>query len=71
MKVLILILVFTGIALIEALGLFRKKQWGEFAAFCILLTIGFTLSLLQTIDVKVPNPNKGIEFLIKLLPLKI
>ncbi len=67
MKVLILILVFIGIALVEAPGLFIKKQWGEFAAFCVLLAIGFTLSLLQTIDIKVPNPNKGIEFLIKLV----
>lgn len=71
MKVLVLILAFIGIALVEIPGLVRKKWWGEFAAFCVLLAIGFTLCLLQTIDVKVPNPDKGIEFLIKLLPLKI
>lgn len=68
MKIFLLILAFTGIALVEIPGLFRKKQWGELAAFFVLLAIGFTLSLLQAIGVKVPNPDKGIEFLIKLLP---
>lgn len=65
MKIFLLILVFIGIALVEIPGLVRKKLWGEFAVSLLLLSIGFTLSLLQTIGVKIPNPNKGIEFLIK------
>lgn len=65
MKVFILILTFSGIAFIQAPSLIRKKQWGELTVVFVLLAIGFTLSLLQTIGVQVPNPNKGIEFLIK------
>ncbi|HBW35228.1 hypothetical protein [Desulfosporosinus sp. BICA1-9] len=67
MKVLVLILVFTGIALLEIPGLLKKKQWAELITSSVLLGIGFLLSLLQTVGVKVPNPNKGIEFLIKLV----
>lgn len=66
MKVFMLILAFTGIALVDIPGLIRKKQRSELAVVVLLLIVGFTLSLLQAIDIKIPNPNKGIEFLIKL-----
>lgn len=65
MKVVILILIFSVLALIQAPGLIRKKQWGELTTVSVMFAIGFTLSLLIAIGVKVPNPNKGIEFLIK------
>ena len=64
MKVLLLIFAFTSIALIDIPGILRKKLWGELAIFSILLVIGFTLSLLQVIGVKLPNPNRSIESLI-------
>ena len=48
-------------------GAFKKKQWGEVAIIFVLITLGFTLSLLQIIGVKVPNPNKGISALIKMI----
>ena len=67
MKVLLLILVFSVIALIEVPKLIKKKLWGELAAFSVLLSIGFILSLLLTIGVKLPNPSKAIENLIKLI----
>jgi len=66
MGVFLLILAFACIALVIIPGLVRKQRRDELAAVLALLFIGFTLSLLQTIGVKVPNPNKGIEFLIKL-----
>jgi len=67
MKVLMLILIFSGAALIDIPGLFRNKQWGELITASILLAIGFVLSLLLIIGVKIPNPNKGIEKLIESL----
>lgn len=45
----------------------KKKQRNELATFLVLLVIGFTLSFLQLIDVELPNPNKEIEHLIKLV----
>lgn len=65
MKVVILIMIFSVLALIQAPGLNRKKQWRELATFSLLLAIGFTLSLLLIIGIQLPNPNKGIEFLLK------
>lgn len=67
MKIFVLVLLFTGLSLLEIPKLMRKKQWPELIASSVLLSIGFLLSLLQIIGVDVPNPNKGIEYLIKML----
>lgn len=67
MKIIVLILAFSVLALIEIPKLLRKKQWPELITSSVLLSIGFLLSLLQIIGVDVPNPNKGIESLIKML----
>jgi len=67
MKILILVLLFAGLALIDIPKLMRKKQWPELITSSVLLSIGFLLSLLQIIGVDVPNPNKGIENLIKMI----
>jgi uncharacterized membrane protein (DUF2068 family) len=67
MKILLLTLIFGGLALIDLPGLFRKKQWAEFIASSVIFSIGFFLSLFQMIGVKLPNPNKGIEYLIRLI----
>lgn len=67
MKIFVLFLIFAGIAFYEIPGLLRKKQWPELITSSVLLMIGFMLSFLQLIGVNVPNPNKGIEYLIKLL----
>lgn len=67
MKVVILIVLFVILALIEIPKLRRKKQWRELLTSSVLLGIGFLLSLLQIVGVRVPNPNKGIEYLIKMI----
>lgn len=67
MKVFVLVLLFTGLALLEIPKLMRKKQWPELITSSVLLGIGFLLSFLQIIGVKLPNPNKGIEYLIKMI----
>ncbi|AHF05812.1 hypothetical protein [Desulfitobacterium metallireducens] len=67
MHIFILFLIFAAIAYYEIPGLLRKKQWPELITSSVLLATGFILSFLQVIGVKVPNPNKGIEYLIKLL----
>ena len=67
MKILMLILIFSGAALIDIPGLLKNKQWGELITASSLLAIGFVLSLLLIIGVKIPNPNKGIQKLIESL----
>lgn len=67
MKIGFIIIIFASMAWMEIPGLLKKNRGNELATFLVLLAIGFTLSLLQVIGVKIPNPNKGIEFLIKLV----
>lgn len=61
MQIILLLITFCSITLFEAPYLIRKKMWRELIAFSILLIIGFTLSLLQIIRVKIPNPTVLIE----------
>ena len=67
MKILVLVLVFSGLALHEIPKLMRKKQWPELITSAVLLSIGFLLSFLQVIGVVLPNPNKVISNLIKMI----
>ena len=61
-----LIFIFILIIFFEIPGLIRRKLWRELAAFSVFLTIGFVLSFLQVIGVKIPSPNDGITFWLKL-----
>lgn len=60
-----LILFFIVIVFLEVPGLISKKLWRELTAFSVFLTIGFILSFLLVIGVKIPSPNDGIIFLIE------
>lgn len=55
----ILILYFQGAPLI------KKRQYRDLAIFTGFLSVSFTLALLQMLNFDLPNPTKGIEFLVK------
>ena len=63
--IFLLITVFIGIILFEVPSLIMNKHWRELIVFSSLLSMAFILSLLQILDVKVPNPSEGIDFLIR------
>ncbi|MBO8169578.1 MAG: hypothetical protein H0Z35_10395 [Thermoanaerobacteraceae bacterium] len=63
--IILLIAAFIGIALFEAPGLVQRKYWRELTAFLLFLVAAFILALLQVLGVKIPNPVKGIEVLVK------
>lgn len=63
--ILLLILFFIGAAWFEIPGLFRKKYFREFTVFSLFLLSAFLLAFLQIIDVKIPSPMIGIEYLIR------
>lgn len=67
MDVFLCILIYTAVVFICIKSAFKKKQWGEVAIIFILITAGFTLSLLQILGIHIPNPNKGIQWLVKLM----
>jgi hypothetical protein len=60
-----LIFIFILIIVFEVPDLIRGKLWRELAVFSVLLTVGFVLSFLQVIGVKIPSPNDGIIFLVE------
>lgn len=68
MKIFMVIIIYLVLIMFESSVLIKKKKSGEFAVALVLFSIGFILSVLQVAGVKVPNPNKGIEYLIKMLP---
>ena len=65
MKMIILLaLVFLIIVIIEAPKLIINKYWKELIVFLSLLLLAFVLTVLLILDVDIPNPLKGIEYLI-------
>jgi len=63
--IFLLMSVFIIIVLFEAPNLVRNKHWRELVVFSILLLLAFTLALLQTYGVRIPNPGKLIDFLVR------
>lgn len=63
----LLITAFIGIALFEIPDLIQRKRWRELLVFLVFLLFAFIVSLLQVLEIKLPNPVKGIEFLVKYL----
>lgn len=63
--IVLVISVFIIIAWLHIPILIKQKLWRELAAFSVLLGIGFVLSLLQIIGIKIPSPNKGIMILVE------
>lgn len=65
MKILLLALLFISIILFEAPGLVKNKMWRELTAFSVYLFIGIALSIPLVLGIKLPNPSKAIEAVIK------
>jgi hypothetical protein len=56
---------FTLIALIEVPALLRKKQKRELIAFVALLLPGLVITIMLSLNITVPSPVKGIEYLVQ------
>lgn len=65
MMVLLSILLFTIIALIEVPALLKKKQKRELIAFVVLLLPGLVITIMLSLNITVPSPVKGIEYLVQ------
>ncbi|HEX2927474.1 MAG TPA: hypothetical protein VHP38_14660 [Ruminiclostridium sp.] len=58
---------YIGLTLIEAPGLIRKKSWRELAVFSVLMVLGFLISLFQTMNIKIPNPVRTTQYIVRSL----
>ncbi|GAW92421.1 hypothetical protein [Calderihabitans maritimus] len=65
MKLVLLVLGFSLIALYEVPPLVKKKSWKELIAFALLMLMGVTMAVFQVLEIPFPNPNKAIEFVFK------
>lgn len=59
-----LLLVYAFIFLVNVPGLVKRKERKELVAFLILYVIGFVLGLMYALDIPVPSPMKGLDYLI-------
>ena len=59
-----LLLICAVIAWLNIPGLIRQKAWGELAAFSFFYTAAFILGLLYVLDIPVPNPMRGLQYII-------
>jgi len=45
-------------------GPLKRKEWREFAAFLVMYAIAFGLGLMYVLDIPIPSPMKGLQYLI-------
>lgn len=63
--VLLLIIIFIGIILFEVPEMIRNGYWHELKIFSLFLIVAFTISLLYILGIPIPNPVKGMEYVVK------
>jgi hypothetical protein len=59
-----LLLIYAFIAVLNIPGMIKKKEWRELAAFSVFYAAGFLLGLLYVLDIPIPSPMKGLDYLI-------
>ncbi len=63
--IVILVLGFTMLALVDFPSILKAKQTQELLVYSSLFILAFVISLLQVMNIDVPSPAKGLEYLIK------
>lgn len=62
---ILFILGFILVILYEVPGIIRKKYWKELAVYSFLMSVAFTISLLYILRVKIPNPVKDTQYVVR------
>ncbi|WP_227762189.1 hypothetical protein [Zhaonella formicivorans] len=65
MNIVWLVLAFIAMALLEVPRLLKNKSYKELTVFAVFWCFSFTLALLEVLGIRLPNPSKGIEFLVR------
>ncbi len=60
---IIMLMIYVLIAVFQAPGLIKCRQWREFAAFAAFYAVSFALSLLYVLNVDIPSPMEGIAYI--------
>jgi len=59
-----LLMAYALIFLVNVPGLVKRKERKELVVFFILYIIGFVLGLMYALDIPIPSPMKGLQYLI-------
>lgn len=63
--IILVLLAFIIIIALEVPGLVKDKMWRELITFSVLLLIGMSLSIPQTLGMEIPSPNDLIIIIFK------
>lgn len=63
--VFVLIFIFIGIILVDVPEMIRNGCWHELKIFSVFLIVAFTMSLFYILGIPIPNPVKGMEYVVK------
>lgn len=63
--IIFLLIIFAIIAYINVPPLIRKKHWRDLIVYLGFYAIALTLSILLTLNISIPSPIKGIQYVIK------
>lgn len=61
----LLIIIFIGIILFEVPGMVKNRYWHELKIFSAFLMVSFIMSLFYIKGIPLPNPVKGMEYVVK------
>ncbi|AZV56606.1 hypothetical protein [Clostridium sp. AWRP] len=63
--IFLLIIIFICILSFEVPEMIKNKYWHELKVYSIFIIISFILSLFYVLNIPIPNPAKGMEFVVK------
>lgn len=63
--VFLLTVAFVVLVLLEAPDLIRNKYWRELAAYSFLMSLAFTVCLLEILHIEILNPVRDTQYWIK------
>lgn len=58
------LLIYALIILINVPGLIKRREWRELTVFFVFYVIAFALGLMYVLDIPIPSPMKGLQYLI-------
>ncbi len=64
-----LILAYTIVSFLQIRSLAAKKYWRDLVVFSFFMAASFTVSLLMSLGVQLPNPIEGIQGILEKLGL--
>ncbi|MDP4146216.1 MAG: hypothetical protein Q8936_17310 [Bacillota bacterium] len=63
--VFLLIIIFIVIILFDVPEMIKKEYWRELKVYSVFLIIAFTMSIFLVTGLPIPNPVKGMEYVVK------